>query len=93
MIEKTFKVNDYITLKLEDGKTNIYVNDVYFNHCKFLLIDIPINEINELDEIESIDEMAQRLDKSLEEGRSSITIPGETAFWGHCSVRHEAGAT
>jgi len=66
------------------------VNNEYFNHCKFLLINIPVEEITELEEIESIDEMAQRLGNSLEEGRSEITIPGETAFWGHCSVRHEA---
>ena len=28
---KEFKVNDYITLKLEDGKTNIYADGELFN--------------------------------------------------------------
>ena len=31
-----FKVNDFLTLKLERGKTNFYVKDELFNRCKFL---------------------------------------------------------
>ena len=31
---KEFKVNDYITLKLEDDKTSIYVNGMLFQQCK-----------------------------------------------------------
>jgi len=31
MIEKEFKVNEYITLKFEDGYTNIYVKGEFFN--------------------------------------------------------------
>ncbi|TXT55577.1 MAG: hypothetical protein BAJALOKI2v1_650025 [Promethearchaeota archaeon] len=33
---KTFKVNKYITLKLEDQKTNIYVNGKLFRICKLV---------------------------------------------------------
>ncbi|KKM77800.1 hypothetical protein LCGC14_1366340, partial [marine sediment metagenome] len=32
------KINDFITLKLENAKTNIYVNEERFNQCKFLLL-------------------------------------------------------
>lgn len=32
---REFKVNEYITLKLEGGKTNIYVKGQLFNQCKF----------------------------------------------------------
>ena len=37
---KEFKVNDYITLKLEDGKTIIYVKGKRFDQCKYLLLNI-----------------------------------------------------
>jgi len=84
-----FKINEYLTLKLENRKTNIFVNDKIFKHCKFLLLDIPINEVNQLNEIESIDEAEERLDRSLESiGRSrrnTDIIPPETEFWAHCS--------
>ena len=35
-----FKINKYITLKLENCKTNIYVEGELFNQCKFLLLNI-----------------------------------------------------
>ncbi|MFX1489418.1 MAG: hypothetical protein ACFFBI_09735, partial [Promethearchaeota archaeon] len=84
---KTFKVNPFITLKLEDGKTNIYIDGKLFHQCKFLLLEIPIEKIESLDEIESIDEASLRLDRSMERGyaRKNINIPPETEFWGHCS--------
>ncbi len=63
---KEFIVNDFITLRLEEDQTSIYVNNEYFHQCKFLLLDVPINEIRELDNIESIDEAAEKLDRSLE---------------------------
>lgn len=55
-----FKVNEYISLKLENGKTNIFVNDKIFKHCKFLLLDIPINRVDQFNEIESIDEAEEK---------------------------------
>ncbi len=39
-----FKVNDFITLKLEGNNTVIYVDGKEFNHCKYLLLKIPIDE-------------------------------------------------
>lgn len=69
-----------------DGKTNIYVNDVLFNQCKFLLLEIPVNKVRSFDEVESIDEAAEKLDRSLERtNRNSSIIPPEVEFWGHCS--------
>lgn len=32
-----FKINEFITLKLENGTINIYVNGQYFNQCMYLL--------------------------------------------------------
>ena len=37
---KIFKINDYITLKHENDRTNIYVKGRFFNQCKYLLINI-----------------------------------------------------
>ena len=82
---KEFKINDYLSLKLEYGKTNIYIRGKLFKQCKYLLIDIPIDEITSFNDLESIDEAAERLDRSLEEEECDIIIPPETEFWGHCS--------
>lgn len=84
-----FKVNKFLTLKLENGKTNIYVNGKIFNQCKFLLLDIPIDEVEEFIKIESIDEAEEKLNRSLEPivgyRRNNDIIPRETEFWAHCS--------
>ncbi|TFG20314.1 MAG: leucine-rich repeat domain-containing protein [Promethearchaeota archaeon] len=83
---KKFRINKYITLKLEDGTTNIYVNNEYFNQCKYLLLDIPLEKISSFDEIDSIDEAAEKLDNYLENADPyEFSIPSETEFWGHCS--------
>ena len=85
---KEFKVNDYITLKLEEGGTNIYVNGELFDQCKFLLLNIPVNEVHKYDEIVSIDEAADVLGWT-EDGQENIPtevdLSPETEFWGHCS--------
>ncbi|MFX1506818.1 MAG: hypothetical protein ACFFDC_12010, partial [Promethearchaeota archaeon] len=86
-----FTVNDYITLKLEQGRTYLYVNDVLFQQCKFLLLTFPLDEVDDYGEMDSIDEIADTLKWSLEgqlddEGELvSYDIPAHTEFWGHCS--------
>jgi len=83
---KEFNVNEYITLKLEGGKTNIYVKGQLFNQCKFLLLNIPVDKVSTFDEIEFIDEAAEKLDKVVERtNRNKFNIPPEVEFWGHCS--------
>ena len=82
-----FKVNELITLKLEDNKTIIYVDDIEFMQCKYLLLNIPVVEISPFDEIDSVDEAAERLDHSEEPRKNTVKkIPPEVEFWGHCSV-------
>jgi Leucine-rich repeat (LRR) protein len=80
---KEFEINKYLKLRLEDGKTNIYVNNIMFTHCKYILLNIPIERITPFDEIASLDEAIERLDKTLE--RDDSRIPPEVEFWGHCS--------
>ncbi|KKL03829.1 hypothetical protein LCGC14_2622200 [marine sediment metagenome] len=82
---REFIINDYITLRLEDNKTVIYVNNEVFSQCKYLLLNIPIENIEEFEDINSIDETIEVLDHRLENrGIMSNQISPETEFWGHC---------
>ena len=82
-----FQIHKNLFLRLENGKTNIYINNQKFIHCKFLLLSVNIEELKSLNEIESIDEAAEKLDKSLEtyDTKKAINIDPETEFWAHCS--------
>lgn len=40
-----FRVNKFLTLKLEEGKTVIYVDNKPFTQCKYLLLQIPLEYI------------------------------------------------
>lgn len=81
-----FQINKYLSLKLENGKTNIYVNGSLFHQCKFLLLQIPVKQMTLLSDMGSIDEVADQLDKRLEQGVNVVSrIPPEVEFWGHCS--------
>ena len=77
-----FKINEFLTLKLQDYKTIIYVKGQEFIQCKHLLLNIPINEISSFDEIQSIDEASESLnDTEIIDAK----IPPMVEFWGHCS--------
>ncbi|MFX0030882.1 MAG: hypothetical protein ACFE8B_16835 [Candidatus Hermodarchaeota archaeon] len=81
-----FIINKYLNLRLEFGRTNIYVGGRLFKQCKFLLLEIPVKQVTDYDEIESIDEAAEKLDRSLERGRPrKYHISPDIEFWGHCS--------
>lgn len=85
---KEFQINEYLTLKLEwDNKTYIYVKKELVIHCKYLLLNFPMDEDQLLNDINSIDEAERRLDSSLElpETSQDIHIDAETEFWAHCS--------
>ena len=84
--KKEYVINHFLTLRLENNRTNIYVNGKLFIQCKFLLLNIPIDKVKELEDIESIDEAAERLNHELEfQPKNKIKISPETEFWAHCS--------
>ena len=57
-----------------------------FNHCKYILLNIPIDQIEFLEQIDSIDEAAVKLDHSLEgPSHHNGEISPELEFWVHCS--------
>jgi len=81
-----FKINEFITLKLEGGRTNIYVKGQLFNQCKYLLLNINTKKARDYDEIGSIDEAIETLNRGMEGGGANrFEITPETEFWGHCS--------
>ena len=85
---KEFVIDKYLSLKLEDNRTNIYVNDKLFLQCKHLLLNVKSGEIiDQFLRISSIDEAEITLDKSLEgsEERQDSVIAPEIEFWAHCS--------
>ena len=97
---ESYKINDYVTLKLERGKTFIYVYGRRFIQCIQLALQIHKEDVTVFDEIESIDQAEELYssyiwqNKTLE--RNGIlknvgyhAISSKEEFWGHCSVRHE----
>ena len=82
-----FEINKYLKLKLEGGRTNIYVKGRKFQQCMYLLLNIPVDRIEEYDEIESIDEAAEKLNRSMEGHHNNLggRITPEEEFQGHCS--------
>ncbi len=91
------QINQYITLKLENGKTYIYVNGKRFIQCIRLILNIQKEDIPIYDEIESIDEAAKVYKNHIYQNRivqgpmaapvrnQSHNITPEQEFWGHCS--------
>lgn len=81
-----FSVNNYLELRLEDDKTNIYVNNELLFQCKYLLLNLSFDEMKDLEDRKNIDEIIERLDKSLEfPSGKEFHITPEVQFWGHCS--------
>ncbi len=84
-----FRVNNFLDLRFEDGHTNIYVNNILFNHCKYILINIQADKSNDIAEINSIDEVVENRGESLEilEDKKYHIDP-KIIFWAHCSNLH-----
>lgn len=81
-----FTINKFLDLRLENERTNIYVDNKLFLHCKYLLIEIPLSEIDTFEETSSINEVIDKLDKTLEVSETKNNrISPEIQFWGHCS--------
>ncbi|MEE9377134.1 MAG: hypothetical protein V3V33_03770 [Candidatus Lokiarchaeia archaeon] len=81
-----FTINAFLDLRLEDGRTNIYVNNKLFMHCKYILLNIPIDKIEDFERIDSIDEIVEIIDGHFEiSGENQVKISPKTIFWAHCS--------
>ena len=91
------KINQYITLRLVNGRTFIYVNGRRFIQCIRLILNIPKSDVRLYDEVDSIDEAAKLYSKHVFQNRivrgpMAAPVPNqmhditpEQEFWGHCS--------
>lgn len=77
-----YRVNSRIVLKLERNLTNIYIDGVFFQQCKKLIIKIPVDDINSISGYGSIDDLIA-MKGSL--NTKSDNFSPEEEFWGHCS--------
>ncbi|MFX0038808.1 MAG: Rab family GTPase [Promethearchaeota archaeon] len=81
-----FKINEFITLRLEYGKTIIYIGEKRFDQCNYLVFDLLINESRDNGEIKSIDEVEETLQgQEYRKLLSKFKISPETKFWWHYS--------
>ena len=83
-MNREFKISEVLSLKLEDGETNIYVRGQFFEQCKALVLNIPKDEVVETSFINSIDSFADVFEKVEDDEVNSLITP-EEEFWGHCS--------
>lgn len=74
-----YRINSFISLKLEDGITNIYIKGKKVRTCKHLLLKGAVDIEGDINSIDDIIE-ATRKQKEVE-----YSIDPETEFWGHCS--------
>jgi len=91
------KINEFITIKLEGGRTFIYISGKKFIQCIRLILNIQKEDTPLYDEIESIDEAAKVYSRHLHQNRiignqliprrinQPSEITPEQEFWGHCS--------
>lgn len=82
---KEFFVSQFISLRLINSKTEIFINGRHFKQCKFLMINIPVEEVTILSEITSIDEASEKLGEDLESATTRSQLSPQMEFWGHCS--------
>ncbi|MFX1435329.1 MAG: hypothetical protein ACFFB1_16280 [Promethearchaeota archaeon] len=83
--EKIFKVNNFIELRLEDGKTIIYVAGEPFMQCKYILINIYKKELKRYGNVESIDDVINIDHGTKEFINPNRIITPEQEFQAHCS--------
>jgi len=77
-------VNEFISLKLDNGATDIYINDEHFNQCKYLLISIPLEYAEDFDGYDTMDEIIKATNKNDGE-KSAKSLTSVEEFQGHCS--------
>ncbi len=52
--EKEFLINNHLTVKLEAGKTKIFVDGEEFLICKTAILNVPKNKVSEIKSIDDI---------------------------------------
>ena len=80
-ITEEFRINDYITLKLENGKTYIYINNKRYIQCLKLLLTLRKEH-----QFDSIDQMEfSNLYHVKDSHETTVDITAKEEFTAHCS--------
>jgi len=84
--EREFRINEHLKLKLIKGETIIFIDEIPFHQCKYLLLNLTQRDFNRFDHLDSIDEAFEiynKIDK-FHEMHHNLIDP-ESEFIGHCS--------
>lgn len=80
------KLNQHLSIRLENNKSNIYINGRKTLVCSRLILSIPIADIKRFDGLNSIDEITSEYKVlTAEREKNCLSITPEEEFWGHCS--------
>jgi len=85
---REFKINEFITLRLEGVKTNIYIAEEKFRHCMHIQLNILLDElkIDDYVEIPEVELLESKLNGLLEKKHYlKYVVSPEDEFWVHCS--------
>ena len=79
-----YKINMYLTLKLKNDETVIYIAGEPFEICKHLIINIPVGQVNDIDSIdEAVDGYGE--DIGYKFYIHEVELTPKEIFKGHCS--------
>jgi hypothetical protein len=91
MCDKRFQVNSYLSVKLEESETHIYIQDTRFSGPLSLILNILVDDTDEIEGKNIIDEMEDLYFSSSEIDflplifHKEFSISPWEEFWGHCS--------
>ncbi|TXT56376.1 MAG: hypothetical protein BAJALOKI2v1_570024, partial [Promethearchaeota archaeon] len=77
------EMNQYLSVRLVKGLTEVFVGEKRINQCKLVLMNFPRETAEELGRFETIDELAEFAEKNELDFTPEITP--EEEFWAHCS--------
>jgi Leucine-rich repeat (LRR) protein len=80
--ENLVQLSKHISLRLEDGRTNIFIDNKLFRQCKSLIVHVPTTELEKYDDLTSIDDLEQ---ESPNPKYTQSDFSPKEEFWGHCS--------
>ena len=84
---RSFRISDYLEVRLVNGKTAVYVGGRLFSYCRFLVLVNPHRNSAQKD-IKSIDDLEELAMDQFEEpifDLNDFGLTPEQEFWGHCS--------
>ena len=82
---KIYELNEFLSLRLERGRTSLYVNGKRFHQCMQLVLNVPKANPGLFEGVESIDEIVDIIEEQGGNRFRREPIPEEEEFWGHCS--------